>query len=139
MNHGVKDAAEETTEHIGVSSFGGEVELLAEDKFLDCGCDSFFPYDICEKGKVGSIISIVFSAIRSIIRRLEQAPFIGQMVLEVVERDRPRRFKHKTLVRAVELVPCLDDISRSAKCPNSQRAVSNMAEKRSEQDRCTNA
>jgi len=66
MNHGVKDAAEETTEQIRASSFArGRVELFAEDKLLDCGCDSFFPYDICEKSKVGTVISIVFSAIRT--------------------------------------------------------------------------
>ena len=65
MNHGVSETAEETTEHIGVSSLGGEVELFAEDKLLDCVCDSFFPYNICEKSKVGGVISIVFSAIRT--------------------------------------------------------------------------
>ena len=65
MNHGVKEAAKKTTDHISVSSFGGEVELFAEDKLLDCGCDSLFPYDICEKSEVGSVISIALSTIRS--------------------------------------------------------------------------
>ena len=65
MNHGVKDPAKETTEQIGVLSFRGRVELFAEDKLLDCSRDSFFPYDICEKSKVGSVISIVFSAIKT--------------------------------------------------------------------------
>ena len=91
MNQGVKDAAKETTEQIGVSSFGGKVELFAEDKLLDCGCDSLFPNDICEKIKVGSIISIVFSAIstRAPVSN-KQVLLIGHMVLEIVERDRLR-------------------------------------------------
>ena len=100
-----------------MSSFGDRVELFAENKLLDCGCDSLFPDDICEKIKVGSVISVVFSVI-GLIRtsfRFGQVPLIGHMVLKIVKRDGPRRFGHGTLIGAVALVRRLDDIPWSAK------------------------